>query len=69
MSHDVVIHVKFAADGEVTDIGERPATRTPQAWFNLLSLRAGTRYQTLAGGRGVFRLARSDVDAFAALTD
>ena len=69
MSHDVVIHVKFSPAGDVTDIGEKPGSRTPQAWFDLLSQRAGTRYQAFAGGRGVFRLERSDVDAFAALTD
>jgi hypothetical protein len=60
---NVMIHVRFAPDGTVTEIGERPATLAPQLWFNTLSLGAGTKYQALAGGRGVFRLTRDEVTA------
>ena len=62
----VVIHVRFAPDGTVTEIGERPASLSAQAWFNRLSLAAGNAYQSLSGGRGVFRLQRSEVDGMKA---
>jgi hypothetical protein len=60
----VMIHVRFAPDGSVTEIGERPAGLTAQEWYNRLSEKAGTMFQALSGGRGVFRLAREQVDAF-----
>lgn len=57
----VLIHVRFAPNGGVTEIGERPAALTAQEWFNTLSAQAGTSYQVLSGGRGVFRLTRDEV--------
>jgi hypothetical protein len=65
-SQSVVIHLRFAPDGTVTEISERPTALTPQAWFNFLSEKAATVYQALAGGRGVFRLTRDKVDALKA---
>ena len=62
----VVIHLRFAPDGTVSEISERPAPLGPQAWFDFLSNKAGTVYQPLAGGRGVFRLSRAEVDALKA---
>ena len=59
----VMIHVRFSPDGNVTEIGERPGDVTPQAWFNRLSQRAASGYQVLSGGRGVYRLARSELNA------
>ncbi len=59
----VIIHVRFTPNGSVSEIGERPAERTPQQWFDFLSLNAGDHYQALAGGRGVFRLIRGQVDS------
>ena len=59
----VMIHVRFAPDGTVTEIGERPASVTAQAWFNRLSQTTGVGYQALSGGRGVYRLSRSEVDS------
>lgn len=59
----VIIHARFAPNGAVVEISERPAALTPQEWFNFLSEKAGDVYQTLAGGRGVFRLSRARVDA------
>ena len=59
----VIIHARFAPNGTVVEISERPAALTPQDWFNFLSENAGDVYQTLAGGRGVFRLSRARVDA------
>ena len=60
----VLIHVRFAPDGGVTEIGERPEALTPQAWFKALSLNAGGSYQPLQGGRGVFRVRRGDLTRF-----
>jgi hypothetical protein len=59
---NVIIHVRFAPNGTVVEISERPAALNPQDWFNFLSDKAGTVYQTLSGGRGVFRLTRAQVD-------
>ena len=60
---DIVLHARFAPNGSVVEIGERPASLAPQDWFNFLSDKAGDVYQALAGGRGVFRLTRSELDA------
>ncbi len=62
----VMIHVRFAPNGTVTEIGEKPASLSAQDWFNRLSMEAAARYQSLAGGRGVFRAERSQVDAMKA---
>jgi len=60
----VTIHVRFANDGSVTEIGERPVTISAQDWFNRLSLAAGMSYQSLSGGRGFFKLTPAEVEAF-----
>lgn len=62
-SQKVLIHARFAPNGAVVEISERPAGLSPQEWFNFLSYKAANVYQALAGGRGVFRLTRSEVDA------
>jgi len=36
-SNATVIHLRFAPDGSVTEIGERPASLTAQQWFDRLS--------------------------------
>jgi hypothetical protein len=59
----VMIHVRFSADGSVTEISEKAAGLSPQDWFNRLSRSAGNCYQPLSGGRGVFRIARDEVEA------
>lgn len=59
---EVMIHVRFAADGSVTEIGERPAPLSAQDWFNCLSDSDGDAYSALSGGRGLFRLTRGHVD-------
>ncbi len=63
---EVIIHARFAPNGSVVEISERPPTLTPGDWFNLLSERVGTTYQPLSGGRGVFRLTRGKVDSLKA---
>jgi hypothetical protein len=57
----VLIHVRFAPNGQVTDIGERPPALAAQTWYDTLSVRAALGYQPLAGGRGVFRLTRDEL--------
>jgi hypothetical protein len=65
-SQNVMIHVRFAPNGTVVEISERPTVLSPQDWFNYLSEKAGTVYQPFSGGRGLFRLAKRQVDAFKA---
>ncbi|WP_213770915.1 hypothetical protein [Bradyrhizobium sp. dw_78] len=65
-TENVLIHARFAPNGTVVEISERPTALSPQQWFNYLSDRAGNAYQTLAGGRGVFRLTRTVVDVLKA---
>ncbi|MGO9174246.1 MAG: hypothetical protein ACLP7P_20085 [Rhodomicrobium sp.] len=60
------IHVRFAPDGTVTAIGEQPPGLSAQEWFNRLSLNTQNAYCSLAGGRGVFRIARAEVEALKA---
>ncbi|BBF66142.1 hypothetical protein F6A13_06430 [Acidithiobacillus sp. 'AMD consortium'] len=52
----VVIHVRFASDGSVREIGELPSGTSPQDWFNALSRHSANSYESFAGGRGIFRL-------------
>lgn len=63
MTDIAIIHVRFASDGSVAEISERPAPLTPQQWFNELSDAAPTLYQALAGGRGIFRLGKSQLES------
>ena len=58
----VMIHVRFAPNGTVTEIGERPSALSAQDWFNHLSDNKGDSYQTFSGGRGLFRLSREQFD-------
>ena len=62
-NHQVTIHVRFAPNGEVVDIGDRPVEASAQGWFNFLSVHKGNCYQPLSGGRGVFKLSRADTDS------
>lgn len=57
-----LIHVRFNPNGTVMEIGDRPQGVDAQAWFNYLSQNTANRYQALAGGRGLFRLPRPEVD-------
>ena len=52
----IMIHVRFAPNGTVTEIGERPSALNAQEWFNYLSQNNGDSFQTFSGGRGLFRL-------------
>ena len=64
---NITLHVRFAPDGTVAEISERPAALTPQQWFNKLSEAIGMKaYQTFAGGSGMFKVARDQVEALKA---
>lgn len=62
----ILIHVRFAPNGAVVEIGERPPALSGHDWFFVLSEKAGDAFQPLAGGRGVFRLTRERIDALKA---
>ena len=47
---------RFAPNGALTEIGQRPPALSPQQWFNLLTQAAGQHCQPLSGGRGLFRV-------------
>lgn len=64
---EVVIHARFAPDGTIVEIGERPVGLSPQEWFNFLSEKiGGNTYQALSGGRGIFRTTREQLDGLKA---
>jgi hypothetical protein len=63
--HLINIHCRFAPNGQVVEISERPPALEPHAWFNRLSAAYVTKYQAFAGGRGLFRLTREQIDAAA----
>ena len=58
----VMIHVRFAPNGTVTEIGERPSALNAQAWFNLLTSSTIDCYESLSGGRALFRIPRDQVE-------
>jgi hypothetical protein len=61
-NNQIMIHVRFAPNGTVSSIGERPATLSEQDWFNLLASSTTDSYETLSGGRALFRLPKQQVD-------
>ena len=62
-SNQVMIHVRFAPSGGVTEISERPTSANAQEWFDFVSQGTVDCYQALSGGRGIFRVPREQVDA------
>lgn len=68
MSDDqVIIHARFAPNGTIVEISERPTGLTPQEWFDFLALKVGeTSYQALSGGRGIYRLTRDQLNGLKA---
>jgi hypothetical protein len=67
MSSDIVmLHVRFAPNGGVVEISERPAPNSAQEWFDWISLNAPDAYQALSGGRGVFRIPRDKLEELCA---
>ena len=59
---EIMIHVRFSPDGTVASIGECPGELSTQDWFNLLASSTIDSYETLSGGRALFRLPRQQVE-------
>jgi len=68
-SQKILIHARFNPSGSVVEISERPASLSAQEWFDYLADHAGTTYQALAGGRGVYRLTAEQLAEFKAPFD
>ena len=62
-NNQVMIHVRFAPNGVVTEIRECPAAANPQKWFDYLSRSTSNSYASLSGGRGVYRMSREQVES------
>jgi hypothetical protein len=58
-----ILHAKFTPSGSVIDIGERPDWADPQQWFDFLSYSTVNCYESLANGRGIFRIAPEELAA------
>jgi hypothetical protein len=59
----VVVHVRFAPNGDVVEVGERVKGKNPQEWFDFLAYKFGhEHYLGLSGGRGVFRLTKDQLE-------
>jgi len=63
---EVLIHVRFAPSAEVLTIDATPDHLKPRDWFAHLYAGAVQHYQTLAGGRGFFRIPRARFEALVA---
>lgn len=59
---NVMIHVRFAPNGTVMEIGERPGALNAQTWFNYLSRTTTDCYESLSGGRGLFRIPKAQIE-------
>lgn len=55
---NVLIHVRFLPSAEIFSIDAQPQDMSARDWFNTLYMGAPQHYQTLAGGRGFFRIPR-----------
>ena len=53
-SQSVLIHVRFAPNGSVVEISERPTALSPQEWFNFLSDKAATSTSRLPAAAACF---------------
>jgi hypothetical protein len=63
---NVLIHVRFRPDGQVWEIAECPAGLDKEQWFKRLCARAGDKFQTRCGARGLFRLSLAQLEALKA---
>ncbi|MDR3469513.1 MAG: hypothetical protein P4M07_26585 [Xanthobacteraceae bacterium] len=59
VSDDVLVHVRFHPNAEISAIGEKPAGLSASAWYRHLLATASSHYQVYAGGRGFFRIPRA----------
>lgn len=60
-NNEIMIHVRFAPNGAVTEISDCPTDASPQKWFDFLSRSTSNSYASLSGGRGVYRMSREQV--------
>lgn len=58
--------MRFAPDGTVTEIAERPTALSPQQWFGRLTEKFGGQFSAMTGGRGLFRLEPGQLDGLKA---
>lgn len=63
VENEVTVHVRFAPDGGVSEIGALPADATPQRWFNALSAHCANSFRALTRGRGIFVVASDKLSA------
>lgn len=62
---NVLIHVRFLPSADIFSIDALPEGVSPRDWFNRLYMGVPQHYQTLAGGRGFFRIPRLAFEALA----
>jgi hypothetical protein len=60
---EVLIHVRFQPNADIFSIDACPAALSRRDWYVRLLDKASDYYQTLAGGRGFFRIPRNRYDA------
>lgn len=60
---EVLVHVRYQPNGEILSIGETPEGLSAVRWLKHLFDTASPYYQTLAGGRGFFRIPRSNFES------
>ncbi len=60
---EVLVHVRFHPNAEISSIGERPDSLVAGEWFKRLLDAASPHYQVLAGGRGFLRIPRTTFEA------
>jgi hypothetical protein len=60
-----IVYVVFSNDGRVKKISGCPEGVAAQDWFNFLSRTTHDRYESLAGGRGIFRLEKEKIETLA----
>jgi hypothetical protein len=56
---EVLIHVRFSPSGDVFTIDQLPQNMKANDWHKSLMMGAPQHYQTLAGGRGFYRIPRA----------
>lgn len=59
---DVLIHVRFHPNSDVSMIDQTPAHLTPKDWLAVLWTAVPDCYRGLSGGRGFFRIPRDAFD-------
>jgi hypothetical protein len=60
---NVLIHVRYHPNSDVSMIDERPGHLSPKEWLAHLWTEAPQCYLGLSGGRGFFRIPRETFDA------